>query len=307
MSNKIVTRIPNGELAKENKNNGVFIALYTVLNGKLFALMVNRARGDIGFPGGKIGEGETIGEALEREIREETGSNIIIELKEKLLCSHKFPMGDSDMFHSHFYTMEVEFNEIHEIISNFAASSDAFPSEITGLFLAPIHETKKGQGFNFLIQNKLASSVKEELLLFAKEHNPKLVKDIDFATSSLSSISLKDKEKLSEGKIIETSEKNFRNLISEGISIVDFWAPWCGPCRLLAPVFEDLSREFKGSVKFLKLNTDENMDLAVEEKVRSIPTLKIYKDGVPFDEKVGAMNIKSLRTWIEDTKKRALK
>jgi thioredoxin 1 len=69
--------------------------------------------------------------------------------------------------------------------------------------------------------------------------------------------------------------------------LVDFWAPWCGPCRMVAPVVEELSEEYSGKVKFLKLNTDDNVNTAATYGIRSIPTLLMFKGGQPVDQIVG--------------------
>ena len=69
--------------------------------------------------------------------------------------------------------------------------------------------------------------------------------------------------------------------------LVDFWAPWCGPCRMVAPVVEELSEEYSGKVKFLKLNTDDNVNTAATFGIRSIPTLLMFKGGKPVDQIVG--------------------
>ena len=69
--------------------------------------------------------------------------------------------------------------------------------------------------------------------------------------------------------------------------LVDFWAPWCGPCRMVAPLVEELAGEYDGKVKFVKLNTDDNMQTAARYGIRSIPTLLVFKEGQPVGEIVG--------------------
>ena len=71
--------------------------------------------------------------------------------------------------------------------------------------------------------------------------------------------------------------------------LVDFWAPWCGPCRMLAPIVEEIAKEFDGQIKVFKLNTDEKPNVASQYGVRSIPTLMVFKGGQKVDTVVGAV------------------
>ena len=82
--------------------------------------------------------------------------------------------------------------------------------------------------------------------------------------------------------------------------VVDFWAEWCGPCRAISPVLEELSEELKGKVKIVKLNVDENPNTTVKYGVRSIPTMILFKGGEAADMKIGAGTPKAgLAKWLE--------
>ena len=81
--------------------------------------------------------------------------------------------------------------------------------------------------------------------------------------------------------------------------LVDFWAEWCGPCKMIAPAVDELANEFEGKVKFTKLNVDFNPQTSAKYGVRSIPTLLIFKDGNPVDQAVGAVPKSVLQGKIE--------
>jgi thioredoxin 1 len=82
--------------------------------------------------------------------------------------------------------------------------------------------------------------------------------------------------------------------------VVDFWAEWCGPCKMIAPSLEEISTEMAGKVKVVKLNIDENPELAAKFGVRSIPTLALFKAGEVADIKVGAAPKSALSSWISN-------
>jgi thioredoxin 1 len=90
-------------------------------------------------------------------------------------------------------------------------------------------------------------------------------------------------------KPLALTDATFASTISEGVTLVDFWAPWCGPCRMIAPIIEELAEEYDGKAKIAKVNTDEEQQTAVQFGIRSIPTLIIFKDGQPVDQIIGAV------------------
>jgi thioredoxin 1 len=89
-------------------------------------------------------------------------------------------------------------------------------------------------------------------------------------------------------------------LESNGVTLVDFWAPWCGPCRQLTPIVEELSKEMEGKVNVYKCNIDENPETPSQYAVRGIPTLMIFKDGKLVDTKVGALSKSALHEWVNN-------
>lgn len=98
--------------------------------------------------------------------------------------------------------------------------------------------------------------------------------------------------------ITELDSKTFKAHIASGWALVDFWAPWCGPCKMLGPVIDELAKEMKG-VKVGKVNVDEQDELASQFGVSSIPTIIIFHDGEVADQRVGAGTKSSIKSWIE--------
>ena len=90
------------------------------------------------------------------------------------------------------------------------------------------------------------------------------------------------------GKYVELNSSNFESTIANGVTLVDFWAPWCGPCRMIAPIIEELAEDFEGKATIAKVNTDEEQDIAIKFGIRSIPTLLFFKDGEVADQMIGA-------------------
>ena len=99
---------------------------------------------------------------------------------------------------------------------------------------------------------------------------------------------------------VKVDTSNFQSEVLESAEpvVVDFWAEWCGPCKMIAPSLEEISSEMAGKIKVAKLNIDENPDLAAQYGVRSIPTLAVFKDGEVADIKVGASPKSALSSWI---------
>ena len=99
---------------------------------------------------------------------------------------------------------------------------------------------------------------------------------------------------------INANEQSFSRLVAgdELPILVDFWAPWCGPCRMMAPVFAQVAADLKLKARFVKVNTEENQGLAGRYDVRSIPTLAVFKGGREVARTAGAMDASRLKGWI---------
>ncbi len=101
--------------------------------------------------------------------------------------------------------------------------------------------------------------------------------------------------------ITNCNEKNFEDLVlkSEIPVVVDFWAEWCAPCKMLTPILEELYSELNDKINIVKVNLDENQDLAMKYSIRSIPTLLLLNKGELIDTKVGLVPKSELLSWIE--------
>lgn len=101
--------------------------------------------------------------------------------------------------------------------------------------------------------------------------------------------------------VMEATTKNFEELTNKDTpTVVDFWAPWCMPCQMMGPVFEELSKELEGKINFIKVNVDEEQNIAGQYGVQSIPTLVVMKNGKEINRVVGFLPKPVLKKQIEE-------
>ena len=109
---------------------------------------------------------------------------------------------------------------------------------------------------------------------------------------------------MASAEIVELSDSSFDSEVikSDKPVLVDFWAPWCGPCRILAPIVEEIAESYTGKLKVGKLNVDDNQEITMRYRIRSIPTLILFKNGQALDQIIGAVP----KTEIEKVVKKAI-
>ena len=102
--------------------------------------------------------------------------------------------------------------------------------------------------------------------------------------------------------MLEFTDGNFKAEVedSDGAVLVDFWAPWCGPCRMVGPILEELSKEYEGRIKIGKVNVDDNPGTASKFGIQSIPTLLFFKEGKVVEKIIGALPRKAIKDKIEE-------
>jgi thioredoxin 1 len=101
--------------------------------------------------------------------------------------------------------------------------------------------------------------------------------------------------------ITELDDKNFDKFIAEGKCIIDFWAPWCGPCQMMMPEFEAVAKKMKGKVKFGKVNVDDAPTIAMRLNIMSVPTIVLFKDGKAAGKNSGWLSSDGIENLIKES------
>ena len=99
--------------------------------------------------------------------------------------------------------------------------------------------------------------------------------------------------------VAHITDAEFPAAVAQGVSLVDFWAPWCGPCKMIAPILDELAGEMQGKARIVKINVDDNPEVAGQFGIMSIPTLMLFKDGKLVDKLVGGQPKPQLKAFIE--------
>ncbi len=101
--------------------------------------------------------------------------------------------------------------------------------------------------------------------------------------------------------VIELTDNNFDESIAAGVTLVDFWASWCGPCMMQGPIVDQVAEKMKGKAQVAKVNVDESMQIAMKYRIQSIPTLMIFKEGEVANQLIGLQSEAQLISALEET------
>lgn len=102
--------------------------------------------------------------------------------------------------------------------------------------------------------------------------------------------------------VTELTSEDFNDFVGDGKAVIDFWAPWCGPCKMMGPIFAEAAKDLKDKAKFGKVNVDENSDLAQRFQVMSIPTMIFFNDGRQVERAVGLMPKEEIAKKVKEIK-----
>ncbi len=106
---------------------------------------------------------------------------------------------------------------------------------------------------------------------------------------------------MASDKVLHVTDQDFDEQVikGKGLILVDFWAEWCGPCRMVAPILEELAVEYEGQITVTKLNVDENRETAARFGIRSIPTILFFKDGIQVEQIIGALPKSTFKAKVQ--------